>query len=164
MQLGHLTHLLHWRPAFPLTHTSPAFWQKLLPSLASSQLLAEAELSFVSSLAGDFCRLCVSHWHHNGHLNKRGQVSLVITGCKTKHTTFPCNQCLHSHINSKMPAWSRCVKDMHQSAVLLLCTPPRPKTKENVRILHRTLVAIGDFGLCSFMLVLRMTATAQCLD
>jgi hypothetical protein len=52
VQLSQLTHLLHWRPAFPLTHTSPAFWHKLLPSLASSHVLADAELHFVRALAG----------------------------------------------------------------------------------------------------------------
>ena len=103
MQLGHLTHLLHWRPAFPLTHTSPAFWQKLLPSLASSQLLADAELSFVSSLAGDFCRLCLSHQHYIGHLYKHGQASPVIPGCNINYTTFlacSVNACIVT-LNSK---------------------------------------------------------------
>ncbi len=52
VQLSQLTHLLHWRPAFPLTHTSPAFWHKLLPSLASSHLLDDAELQLVRALAG----------------------------------------------------------------------------------------------------------------
>ncbi|DBA92608.1 hypothetical protein WJX77_001792 [Trebouxia sp. C0004] len=51
VQLSQLTHLLHWRPAFPLTHTSPAFWHKLLPSLASSHLLDDAELQLVRALA-----------------------------------------------------------------------------------------------------------------
>ncbi|DBA74610.1 TPA: hypothetical protein ACH3X2_009475 [Trebouxia sp. C0005] len=53
VQLSQLTHLLHWRPAFPLTHTSPAFWHKLLPSLASSHLLGDAELRLVRALADD---------------------------------------------------------------------------------------------------------------
>ncbi|KAL0044361.1 hypothetical protein WJX82_002138 [Trebouxia sp. C0006] len=53
VQLSQLTHLLHWRPAFPLTHTSPAFWHKLLPSLASSHLLDDAELQLVRALADD---------------------------------------------------------------------------------------------------------------
>ena len=52
MQLGNLIHLLHWGPAFPLTHTADAFWQKLSACMASSHLMRQDELRLIQNLAG----------------------------------------------------------------------------------------------------------------
>ena len=51
-QLGLLMHLVHWRPSFPLTHTSHSFWHKLHASLAYSQLITQQELHLIKRLAG----------------------------------------------------------------------------------------------------------------
>ena len=58
-QLGLLMHLVHWRPSFPLTHTSHAFWHKLHASLTHSQLITLQELHLIKSLAGQlFLTFC----------------------------------------------------------------------------------------------------------
>lgn len=51
-QVGLLMHLVHWRPAFPLTHTSHSFWQKLHASLTYSPLITLDELHLVWRLSG----------------------------------------------------------------------------------------------------------------
>ena len=51
-QLGLLMHLVHWRPSFPLTHTSNSFWHKLHASLSDSQLITQQELHLIKRLAG----------------------------------------------------------------------------------------------------------------
>lgn len=51
--LGHLLHLVHSRPAFPLSQTAGAFWHKLAAALQSCQLVQPAELQLLTSLAGD---------------------------------------------------------------------------------------------------------------
>ena len=50
--LGHLLHLVHSRPAFPLSQTAASFWHKLAAALQSSQLVHPAELQLLTALAG----------------------------------------------------------------------------------------------------------------
>ena len=50
--LGHMLHLVHSRPAFPLSQTARSFWPKLAASLQSSQLVGSAELQLLTTLAG----------------------------------------------------------------------------------------------------------------
>lgn len=51
-QVGLLMHLLHWRPAFPLTHTSHSFWHNLHASLTHTHLITPQELHLIRRLAG----------------------------------------------------------------------------------------------------------------
>lgn len=51
-QLGHLLHLVHSRPAFPLSQTADSFWHKLAMALQNSQLTTPAELQLLTHLAG----------------------------------------------------------------------------------------------------------------
>ena len=64
-----------------------------------------------------------------------------------------------SHLAVKQNAGLLIMCEGHasESSTPAVYTPPRSKTKDNFHTLHRTPLAIGEFGLCSFILVLRMT-------
>lgn len=61
MLLGHLLHLVHSRPAFPLSQTADAFWDKLAGVLQSSQHVQAAERQLLRLLAGMTCRPVSAH-------------------------------------------------------------------------------------------------------